>query len=122
MTEHVTDDSPCVTVVQDDSSGIVQGSHVGRTDFGGTSERLTDRLDAGGKRDARHSGSEAVDDSGGAAPTTADAALRLAIKLAVDASDFDTAAVLLEAAKRTKPRAVRPLEAVRRRDEETGKR
>jgi hypothetical protein len=47
---------------------------------------------------------------------TAEDALRLAIKLAVDEGDLDRAAALIEAAKRTKPRPVTALEVVRRRD------
>jgi hypothetical protein len=57
-----------------------------------------------------------VDDT----PMTSDEALRLAIKLAVDEGDFDRAAVLLDAAKRTRPRAVTHLETVRGRGDGRG--
>jgi hypothetical protein len=46
----------------------------------------------------------------------------VAIKLAVDAGDFDLAAELLAVAKKSKPRPVTELVVVRRRDEDAGKR
>ncbi len=51
------------------------------------------------------------------APTTADEALRLAIKLAVDAGDYDRAAALLDVAKRPTPKtaSVTPLAVARER-------
>jgi hypothetical protein len=52
------------------------------------------------------------------APATSDEALRLAIKLAVDAGEYERAAALLEVAKGTrKPGTVTPLDAVRGRRE-----
>jgi hypothetical protein len=50
-------------------------------------------------------------------PGTSDEALRLAIKLAVDAGEYDRAAALLDVARRTAPKAasVTPLAAARER-------
>jgi len=50
-------------------------------------------------------------------PQTAEEALRLAIVLCVEAGDLEGAEVLLEAAKRTKPRPVAQLTLARWRDE-----
>jgi hypothetical protein len=54
------------------------------------------------------------------APTSSEDALKLAISLAVQSGDLDTASVLLEVAKRTRRRTVTPLEVVRRRDDGEG--
>jgi hypothetical protein len=54
-------------------------------------------------------------------PPTAEDALRLAIKLAVDKGDLDRAGALLDVAKRTKARPVTALDVVRaRRDDAEG--
>jgi hypothetical protein len=47
-------------------------------------------------------------------PTTSDDAIKLAIKLAVDAGEYERAAALLEVAKRTaKPAKVTPIDSAR---------
>ena len=74
-------DPACFAVIRDDSSGNVS--------------------------DERPNGARAVPDVEavtGPAPTTADEALRLAIKLAVDAGDYERAGALLDVAKRTTPK------------------
>jgi len=111
-------DSPCSTVRQDESSRIVTDPRAERTDSTRTAGVQPNEVAvtaspsptaAGRAPEAR------VDDM----PMTSEEALRLAIKLAVDESDFDRAAVLLDAAKRTRPRAVTRLEAVRGRGEDS---
>ena len=53
------------------------------------------------------------------APETSDDALKLAIKLAVDAGEYERAAALLDVAKRTtKPASVTPIDSARGRDRE----
>ncbi len=55
----------------------------------------------------------------GPSPTTSDDAIKLAIKLAVDAGEYERAAALLDVAKRTaKPASLTPIDSVRGRDRE----
>jgi hypothetical protein len=70
-------DPACFTVPQDDSSGNVTPA----------------------RAECTHA-SEGVDASPKVAPMSADEALRLAIKLAVDAGDYERAAALLSVLKR----------------------
>jgi hypothetical protein len=67
------------------------------------------------------SGLDAARVPSSAVPATSADALALAIKLAIDAGDLDGAAVLLDAARRTRARPVAHLDVVRSRDEGTGK-
>ena len=87
-------DPACFMGIRDDSSGNV------------TDERPNGE---GAGRDV-----EAIT---GPAPMTADEALRLAIKLAVDAGDYERAGALLDVAKRTtqKVASVTPLLSTRER-------
>ncbi len=63
------------------------------------------------------------DDGPIGAPATAADALRMAVKLALDAGDLDAAADALALLRRMQPRPVTALEAVRRRrDDDGGKR
>jgi hypothetical protein len=59
-----------------------------------------------------------VGDAPAGPPMTSDDALRLAIKLAVDAGDFERATALLEVARRmaTQPATITPIALVRDRD------
>jgi hypothetical protein len=90
-------------VRRDESSPIVTAKGAKRTDI----ERTHDIQPSG----------VAV---GGAPPLTSAAALKLAVKLALDEGDLDGAAALLDVARKLKPRPVVDLRAVRRRDDDEG--
>jgi hypothetical protein len=90
-------------VRRDESSPIVTEPRAERTDPHGTADSQRDRL--------------ALADAG---PTTSADALKLAVKLALDEGDLDGAAMLLDVARKTRPRPLVHLEAVRRRDDGEG--
>jgi hypothetical protein len=84
-------DSPCFPVRQDDSSRNV------------TEERA----------ECNPPGAAHAEPS----PSTSDDAIKMAIKLAVDAGEYERAAALLDVAKRaTKPGTVTPIDSARRHD------
>jgi hypothetical protein len=97
-------------VLSDDSSRKDTGSRAQRTDLPHPVETTAwsevapevARSEAPGARSAERSPAPPVD---------ADEALRLAIKAAVDAGDYDRAAALVDVAKRTtkKPASVSPI-------------
>jgi hypothetical protein len=96
-------DPGCFSLLQDDSSRNVTEKPVEHTDL----------CDLGGGAPEHEVGP--ADDRGARAPTTSDQALRLAIKLAVDAGEYERAATLIDAARRTtaKPASVTALAVVR---------
>jgi hypothetical protein len=102
-------DPGCFSLLQDDSSRNVTAKSAERTDArdpaGGSPERVVGP----------------ADDRGAHAPTTSDQALRLAIKLAVDAGEYERAATLVEVARRmaTKPARVTTLAVAREPPRET---
>jgi hypothetical protein len=80
-------DPGCFSLAQDDSSRNVTANSAERTDSrdpaGGSPEHVVGPIDQGAH-----------------APTTSDEALRLAIRLAVDAGEYERAATLVEVARR----------------------
>jgi hypothetical protein len=88
---------------QDDSSGNVTAKNGERSDARDVAGEVV-------RREVRP-----ADARGALAPTTSDEALRLAIKLAVDAGQYERAASLIEVARRTtaKPASVTALAVVR---------
>jgi hypothetical protein len=101
----VDHDPACFTVHRDDSSRNVTAE---------SGERADSRDVAG---DAAPNGIGSVDARGALVPTTSDEALRLAIKLAVNAGEYERAAALLEVAKRTRKLGnVTPIDSARERE------
>lgn len=97
----------CFAVRQADSSRSVTEKRAERTDLGDSAEPAAcSQVAPGvGARDV--------------APATSDDALRLAIKLAVDAGEYERASALIDVAKRTTKLAkVTPIDLARRRDPE----
>ena len=107
-TQGVDRDPACFSLLQDDSSRNVTENSAERTDArdpaGGSPEHEVEPIDQGAH-----------------APTTSDEALRLAIKLAVDAGEYERAATLVEVARRmaTKPARVTTLAVAREPPRET---
>jgi hypothetical protein len=101
-------DSACFSLSYADSSRSVTGSRAERTD-------RVDPIDP----DARHEVRPEVEPPTTArepTSTTSDDAIKLAIKLAVDAGEYERATALLDVAKRTaKPGKVMSIDAVRQR-------
>jgi hypothetical protein len=81
--EEIHGDSPCVEMIRHETSRNC-----------GTNGEIAELVDT-----------EVIRGSRVGAPTTADEALRLAIKLAVDAADYERAGALIDVAKRTLRRA-----------------
>jgi hypothetical protein len=102
-------DPGCFSLLQDDSSRNVTEKPVEHTDL----------CDLGGGAPEHEVGP--ADDRGARAPTTSDQALRLAIKLAVDAGEYERAATLVEVARQmaTKPARVRTFAVAREPPRET---
>jgi hypothetical protein len=109
--EACTMQSACFPVLPDDSSGSVMEKRAERSDpplAAETDARQQVRPEVAPPTVERES-----------SPSTSDDAIKLAIKLAVDAGEYERAAALLDVAKRTtKPGSVTPIDSARGRDRE----
>ena len=116
---HVTDDSPCFIAREIESSRIVLGSCAERTEIRATPDIHPDGLAVRGSPGLEATASAPATPS---APTTGTDALKLAVRLLLDAGDLDAAAEVIALMKRAKPKPVAHLEAVRARRDDDGKR
>ncbi len=102
-------DPPCFPLSPDDSSRNVTGEFAERTEEARPVDQGKDRVGA--------AGSDTRAPLGEPTPTTSAEAIKLAIKLAVDAGEYERAAALLDVAKRTtKPASVTPIDVARGRE------